>query len=663
MPDIEATIDALVEATISARFKITFTPETGGFWDAIVDPQPGPDGKYPAGTEVKIRAFLRLAHSSFVRWEGDASGASPETSVIVDRDLNIHAVFLHVGTPTPRPPTRTPTPTPRPTPAPTNTSVPTPTLAPTPTKASPVMPPPTAAPTPTLTPLPTATPTRLPIATPDPECIPSGDHRSIQNALTEPGSKAVLCPNAVFELGATVVFTHDDQEIYTQGLPTDDSRAFLKIVRKDVVVAISAEAKSRVKLRNVIIDGSRPEFGIGTGGLIEFGGAGSDQLVEWVKAYEPRGWSVLVLNEGDDHRCSGAIARNNELGPAGRAEYIIADGISLACRNSVVTDNTIIDATDGGIVIFQAPGSLVANNTIKAVDRIMFYGISMVDTGPYDGDFSGTRVIGNVIEAEGALIRHGIDMGPFVGCIPQEELSIQSRGAVVADNVLKGEYMGYGFVVSGVEDWTVTGNVDLSTHLEIEGDPYCFERIVDHPAGFQINSSISTGTFQEEFEEAVLSFGSSLWPLQTIVSEECASDLIGFSRFEAIKSGRMGPLWPILETSENGELIGRCISAYEPPDITGQGNVQVGVEPCMPFCAEVVLFNIHQTDTVDMRDAVFFLDGFLVGCIGLPDSIPPGEQVRCTIEDFVTPGFQVISWYGFPPQPGGWGFEYPFEGQ
>lgn len=40
-----------------------------------------------------------------------------------------------------------------------------------------------------------------------------------------------------------------------------------------------------------------------------------------------------------------------------------ADGISMACQNSTVTGNTVTDATDGGIVIFQAPGTLVQGNT------------------------------------------------------------------------------------------------------------------------------------------------------------------------------------------------------------------------------------------------------------------------------------------------------------
>jgi parallel beta-helix repeat protein len=244
----------------------------------------------------------------------------------------------------------------------------------------------------------------------------------------------------VFELTETVFYTHDDQEIYTQGFPRDDSRALLRVAHKDIATAVMAGNNSRVKLRNVIIDGNRPELGIATAGLIEWGGAATGQIVEWVKAYEPRGWSVLVMSHGDDHRCSGAEARYNELGPGGRAAYGLADGISLACRNSIVENNTIVDVTDGGIVIFQAPGSLVQNNTIRAESRIMFYGISMVDYGPYDGDFTGTRVIGNTIDAQGALIRRGISMGPYVGCIPAEETTLRSRGAVVTGNVLEGDH-------------------------------------------------------------------------------------------------------------------------------------------------------------------------------------------------------------------------------
>ena len=504
----------------------------------------------------------------------------------------------------------------------------------------------------------------------DEPCIPSGDHVSIQNALIGPGATAVLCPNALFELSDTVTFTDDNQQIHTQGYPTDDSRALLRIVHKDVATAVSAGHRSGVTLSHVIIDGNRPELGVGAepapgvapGGLIEWGGNGPGTLVEWVKAFEPRGWSVLVVSHGDALVCSGSIVRNNELGPGGRAGYAMADGISLGCRNSIVENNTIVDVTDGGIVIFQAPGSLVANNTIRAENRIMFYGIAMGDYGPYDGDFTGTRVVGNVIDAAGALIRRGIAMGPYVGCIPTEEMTLSSRGAVVTDNILKGEHMGYGFVVSGVEDWTVTGNVDLSKHLIPEREVYCFNNLTDPPGGFQINPLASKGAFQQEFEEAQLGFTRDWWPAQTVASEACISDLIGAGALEEIKAGAKGEILPALETSENGELIERCISTRQLPYMGDSvGEVALLTQACEPLCVEMELINISDL-TVDLSQAEFFLEWFPVACHGLPASVPPGASVRCTIEDYVTEGFQLVWWTGFPAAGNLIVFEYPFEG-
>lgn len=84
---------------------------------------------------------------------------------------------------------------------------------------------------------------------------------------------------------------------------------------------------------------------------------------------------------------------------------------AVLCRYSVVRDDTIIDATDGGIVVFGAPGSLVANNTIRAERRSLLGGINMVDYLPFDGDYRGTRVDGNVIEAAGRHIKIGLGTG------------------------------------------------------------------------------------------------------------------------------------------------------------------------------------------------------------------------------------------------------------
>jgi len=493
-------------------------------------------------------------------------------------------------------------------------------------------------------------------------CIASGSDVDIQSVLTTVGSEAVLCPNAVFKLHNTIRITADDQKIYTRGFPTDDSRALLIVSSSEIASALEAGNYDGAELRNLIVDGNQTGLGDGPpGALIEWGGAASGHLVEWVKAFEPRGWSVLYLGEGDDRLCTNSTARYNELGPAGDHVFGMADGISLACRDSIVEYNTIVDATDGGIVIFQAPGSLVANNTIISRTRVAYYGISMEDHGPFDGDFTGTRVVDNTIDAAGAMIRRGVAMGPRIGCIPEDEPSPSSRGAVVSGNTLLGTHMGYGFVASGVEDWTVTDNVDLSTHLVPPRATDCFGDPVDPPGGFQMNAVHSSGTFQQEFEATTLGFTTEWWPNQFVVSEECLTDLIGPETLDGIRAGRAGEVWPALEAADNSEFLNSCMTVYEPP--TGwdsPGMIQVGVGPCEPYCAEVGMFNVSD-DPVDMRSAEFILNNFLVECAGLPDQIEPWEQITCTIDDYVADGFQTLWFYGYPPGGQLWGLIYPYD--
>jgi parallel beta-helix repeat protein len=63
--------------------------------------------------------------------------------------------------------------------------------------------------------------------------------------------------------------------------------------------------------------------------------------------------------------CTNATIQNNDIGPAGSDDFQQwADGISVSCLNSVVRNNMINNPTDGGIVLFGAPGTQVYNNTI-----------------------------------------------------------------------------------------------------------------------------------------------------------------------------------------------------------------------------------------------------------------------------------------------------------
>jgi len=360
-------------------------------------------------------------------------------------------------------------------------------------------------------PEPTETP--LPVVTSE-TCLASGDQNTINAKLKGPDKRAVLCQGAVFELTGPVVISADRQKIYTEGFPTDDRRATLRIVSPTLTTAVIMRDYSDVVLSHVIMDGNRPNLGYrGGDALVYAGGSSSGQVIRAVRIIEPRSWSALQLIQGHPSPappCSNALVEDNEIGPAGSSNETWADGISLACTNTTVRNNRIVDATDGGIVIFGAPGSLIEGNTIRAETRTLLGGINMVDFDPYEGNYTGTIVRNNTIEAAGAVIRIGLGMGPRVwGCWPADS-DKTLQGAVVTGNILRGEKMQYGFAVDGVQDWTVTGNVDEAMH---SGTPSvdCRGQIASAPAGFQYYAPRAQGVFQDEFAESFLEL--ALWAI------------------------------------------------------------------------------------------------------------------------------------------------------
>ncbi len=342
-------------------------------------------------------------------------------------------------------------------------------------------------------------------------CIPSGTDADINAALVGSGAQAVLCPGAVFSLANSVTFTAPNQEIYTQGLPTDSTRAILRVTGSNLTTAISGNNQSGVTVENIQVDGNRPALGPLTGGaLLEMGGGGTGQTVQNITAHDTRSWSDMHFIEGtvtnSVPQCQKATIQDNTIGPSGTAapdapgNNTWADGISLACGNSMVQGNTIQDATDGGIVVFGAPGSTIQNNTIIAKSQLLFGGINMVDYAPMNGNYTGTVVTHNTIDAAGAFIKIGIAMGQQVwNCTTGT-----NYGGTVTDNTLEGPYMGYGYAVNGVSNWTVTGNVDNSTHVGTQTAGGCFgSPPASQPAGFQVEKATSSN-LQPQFTSAVL---------------------------------------------------------------------------------------------------------------------------------------------------------------
>ncbi len=341
------------------------------------------------------------------------------------------------------------------------------------------------------------------IRTPPPpdltRCVPSGTQEDINARLRQPDDIAVLCAGSAFELTSPVVFSADGQQVHTEGFVTDDRRARLRLASPFAATAVYMLNRSNIVLSNVLVDGNLPTLGPVQGqALIFAGGGGSGAVISEVKALESRSWTTIQLFEG----CTNALIENSEIGPSGAAS-----GMALACRSSVVRNNTITDVWGVGMTVFGAPGSLVEGNVIRAETRGLFGGIGMVDLIPYAGDYSGTQVRGNVIDAAGATIRVALPMGYRVWfCVdPNDPTDYTLFGATVTGNVLRGAHMEYGFAVDGVRDWTVTGNQDLATH---SGTPtgQCNGQVASPPAGFQFYRARALGTFQPEFADAIVEF-------------------------------------------------------------------------------------------------------------------------------------------------------------
>jgi len=339
-------------------------------------------------------------------------------------------------------------------------------------------------------------------------CLSSGNQDDINALLIGEGSSVVLCQDALFELTGSVEFNADHQQIYTEGLPEDEHRALLRISSDNETTAVLMRDYSDVTLRNVIVDGNRPNLGYKEGqALIYAGGYSSGQVIQGNKIVEPRSWSALQLIEP----CDNALVEDNEINSAGQPDGTWADGISLACTNTIVRNNRIIDATDGAIVIFEATGSTIEDNLIRAETKTLLGGIHLVSSEVYEGNYTGTIIQNNIIESAGAVIRIAVPMGPRVWlCIDENEDVETIYGATIINNILRGDQVQYGFIVDGVVDWTVMDNIDEATHIGVPTN-HCNGRIPSKPAGFMYNPDRSEGNFQPEFISAFLEL--ALWAI------------------------------------------------------------------------------------------------------------------------------------------------------
>ncbi|ODN80796.1 hypothetical protein L202_02946 [Cryptococcus amylolentus CBS 6039] len=353
-------------------------------------------------------------------------------------------------------------------------------------------------------------------------CVRFADYDSINQLFIDggPGAKVLLCPNRLYRLSGPIVFTAADQELATYGYPTGSERAVLRVEGRDSATAIQGDCRrcARVSVKNVVVDGNRKKLGrmkdvgLATGLVVLGGNEGQSVQESWIK--HPRGFTAIHIREGDKLQCTGAVIEKNEIGPVGE-EFDpekdgddpemsplgrpLADGVSIACRDSFVRDNTFYDNTDAAVVVYCSPGTLIHANHIFARGLSAMAGILLVDSTPFDGDYSGVVVKSNIIDAASRTIRVGIGIGPTVWSDDTE--TVLTGGSVIG-NGLKGRYMGYGIAAAGLKKWTVKDNWDEAKH-EGSKSARCFDEPVNpDPMGLLYNApTIEDSTFQIGFAD------------------------------------------------------------------------------------------------------------------------------------------------------------------
>lgn len=360
------------------------------------------------------------------------------------------------------------------------------------------------------------------------DCLRSADHITINQKFIDggPGTKVFLCPDSKHRIFGPIVFTAADQELATSGYPTGSRRATITVDSDALATAIRGDCRrcARISIRNLIIDGGRDRLGRikdhnNAPGLIVIGGNEGQSVKQcWVK--EPRGFTAIHVREGDKLQCRLATIEGNEIGPVGE-EYNpaadgpdpeasplgrpLADGISIACRDSTVRDNNIYDCTDAGIVVYCSPGTRVSSNTVSTRHRSAMGGILMVDASPFEGDYSGVVVQDNVFDAAGRVMRVGIGLGLS---ILGDDIETVLTGGKVIHNHLKGRHMGYGIAAAGLSDWEISENWSDATHSG-KLSARCFDEPVNpEPVPYLVHAkTITDSNLQPGYTDSDFAYG------------------------------------------------------------------------------------------------------------------------------------------------------------
>lgn len=96
-------------------------------------------------------------------------------------------------------------------------------------------------------------------------CISSGDQTTINSLFSSGGEGTIvqLCASATITVSGPITFTASNQEISTEGYPTDDTRAVIQPASNtNTTTMITGYGYDYLSILNIQLDGLRPTLGL-----------------------------------------------------------------------------------------------------------------------------------------------------------------------------------------------------------------------------------------------------------------------------------------------------------------------------------------------------------------------------------------------------------------
>jgi Domain of unknown function (DUF4214) len=256
------------------------------------------------------------------------------------------------------------------------------------------------------------------------------------------------------------------------------------------------EVESGAKLENVWVDGQRGGRTDAQGATVNVETAGgSGTTVSNDRISDAIGFTNLhALGTAESLPCASTTITGN-LSTQYATSHVDtsdwSDGISVGCENATVTGNTVIDATDVGIVFFRAcpatQKSTVASNTILNAGNPAFGGIvaDPLNQPACSPSFARSSVHSNTLWT-GPTSYFGI--GLSLGTAAWFSTPNIGSGASFTSNTLTGNVV-EGMTVSGMLNVTATGNT-LNVTPQSESGISC------PPAEIAVDPQYGSGNIQ-----------------------------------------------------------------------------------------------------------------------------------------------------------------------